>query len=100
MATISIELEVPDAVIAMGGVTLYAQSKGWKDTITTGAEVTRDDGFTFTEYTTVTNPISALEFAKLYFKEMVKKDFRELYLNLKSAEDMETRSSEFNSLFQ
>lgn len=100
MAVITIDLEVPDNIIQMGGIELYAAKKGWKPTITIYETSVDENNQEITISSEVENTVSPVDYAKQYLRDFVKRDFREIYLGLKSAEDMASRSAEFESLFQ
>jgi len=99
MATISIDLDVPDNVIALGAIQLYAKSKGWTELVIQSTEGVDENGNPSIEVTKVPNPVEALDYAKNYLKLAIKNEFKTIYMTMKASEDSQTRSAEFESLF-
>ncbi len=89
---ITVELEVPQALIASGGIESYATAKGWTPTITTidaeGNEVTES------------NPVAAIDFARGWIRRFVRQDFERILTDKLMTDAALTAREMINNLFE
>lgn len=87
--TISVDLEVPQAVIDAGGIELFASAYGWTPKIIDPNDNTK----------TIDNPVSALDAGKAVVKEFVKQVTKAKYMELARKQSEELASSNFDNMF-
>lgn len=85
-----VTFKLPQGLIDAGGIELYAEYHGWTSQVQDPADETQ----------TISNPVTALEYAVKHIGNWLERDFAEAYIATKLSVDKITRKQEATDLLQ
>lgn len=85
-----VTFKLPEALIAAGGIEIYAKYHGWE------AQILNDED----PPALIDNPVTALEYAVRHIGDWLEQDFQVAYTSSKLTEDRQLRATEADVLLQ
>lgn len=92
MATIRIDIEVPDRVVAAGAARLFAECYGWTEQV----DVLNEDGIP--TGATIPNPVSAVDFCRNVIRDLFSRTVKAKYIEKQKRLAESQASQDFEAL--